>query len=223
MALTHSERTAKALVSIREAIERARKTWAEPETQKNWGQVQERFAENERFYAEKRRHELLRARGIQEVHWPHLDAPEPSQSMAELESWLACPPEQKGALLVLSGTFRAGKSFAASVAVHRLGGLVVQARDLSQASNFDEDYWAELRSAAALAIDDLGMEPRDEAGWFDQKFFALMDGRLANRRRTVITCNVPADAFMARYASGELERLRGRFEAWGRFRNITRR
>lgn len=157
--------------------------------------------------------EYLTRIGVQREHWAHLSNPTQSYALRVVRSFMN--PRSVKALLVLSGVGDVGKSFVGAWAAAYYRGRVVQAQDLVRANNFDEEYWASLESERVLVIDELGMETRDTKGWFDAKFYGLIDGRL--RQKTILTTNLAGEAFTARYLAGDLVRLHRRFKAHGRF------
>ena len=57
-------------------------------------------------------------------------------------------------------------------------------------------------------IDDLGVEQIDKAGSMYAKLDTLIDVRYANRRRTIITTNVPPAKLASVYGERIVDRLR---------------
>jgi hypothetical protein len=204
---------------IRERFERIKAITQTPEYQANVARMAIEREERQKHYAEKARVERLEELGIQPEHWPFLDAPRPSAAITSVAAFMHAPIDPKGAILVLGGAGGFGKSFAAALAVYAHGGRVAQAKQLPRASLFDTAAWTALERVKLLVIDDLGTEAKDEQDWLSTKFFGLIDARLA--RKTVITTNLAGPAFMERYASGPLQRLRRRFAECGRFEPLT--
>lgn len=59
-----------------------------------------------------------------------------------------------------------------------------------------------------IVLDDLGSEYLDGKGWFLQALDAFVDARYAEYRPTLITTNLTADQFKARYSERVADRLR---------------
>lgn len=91
--------------------------------------------------------------------------------------------------------------------------LFVRAAALSRWPRFDEDRMRDLERAAALVIDDLGVEFDDEKGAFRSLLDDVIDGRYAATLPTLITTNSSGDAFAKRYG----ERIRDRIREAGDF------
>ena len=123
-------------------------------------------------------------------------------------------------ILVLAGGVGSGKTVAACEAVERAGlagsSLFVKALDLVRAGTFDEDFWREVRTAKLLVVDDLGVEPLDEKGWALANLLALIDARYDDATKTILTTNLDADRFLARYGA-DGGRLRDRMREAGQF------
>jgi len=138
-------------------------------------------------------------------------------------------------VLVLSGTRGCGKTTAASWCVAQepprdpLRGdrwfarpaserrywapLFVDVTRLQRASRYDQEQMWPFERAAVLAIDDLGLEYADVKGSFTALFDGLFNARYANEMKTVITTNLTAADFKARYGERVADRIRecGRF------------
>lgn len=84
---------------------------------------------------------------------------------------------------------------------------------LVRMSRYSDDEMRPLEDALLLVLDDLGMEFADEKGSFLATLDALLNARYAARLYTVITTNLPAKAFKARYG----ERIADRIREAGRF------
>lgn len=131
------------------------------------------------------------------------------------------------ALLVLSGTRGCGKTTAASwwlvqdrpalEYVQRLPARFVDANRLSRWPRYDDDRMESLERASALVVDDLGVEYDDRQGNFRSLFDALVNARYALTLPTLITTNLPAEAFKERYG----ERVADRIREVGRFVSIA--
>lgn len=79
---------------------------------------------------------------------------------------------------------------------------------IQRASRYDEEQMLPLERAAVLAIDDLGMEYADVKGSFAALFDGLFNSRYAAQLKTVITTNLPAAEFKARYGERVADRIR---------------
>lgn len=118
-------------------------------------------------------------------------------------------------LLVLSGSPGSGKSFAAGRFLYdtSAGNTWTTARfvdvsTLARMPRYDEKAMKEIEEASALVIDDLGMEFDDKSGAFRSLLDAVINARYANALKTVITTNLDATAFKARYGERVADRIR---------------
>lgn len=118
------------------------------------------------------------------------------------------------ALLILAGKSGCGKTTAASWWLWQLihGPVLpnrwprfVPAGDLPR---IDEGQLLGLRTAPRLVIDDLGMEYADNKGFFEVVLDRLLDYRYANLKPTLITTNLRAEQFRARYGERIADRIR---------------
>jgi DNA replication protein DnaC len=205
--------------SVEEFRERLRATldrvWDGRQSPEYQSGAERSSAEWERIETEQRERSYeatLRARGVPESEWAALREPRESQAIRAVRAFVDGPSR----ILVVGGASGKGKTFAVAYAVAHYGGLFVQAGDLV-AARFDRVSWDAWEAARLLAIDDLGAESKDDKGWLEADFFRLMDGRLQGGRKTLITTNLSGRDFMARYASGPLERMRRRFREQGSF------
>lgn len=132
-------------------------------------------------------------------------------------------------ILVLSGGNGCGKTTAASwlVAqdpVERYGAWggawpphlhprFLDVARLVRLPKFSDEAMEPVERCSLLAIDDLGMEYADEKGAFLSFLDGLLNARYASQLRTVLTTNLRADAFKARYQGRIADRIRevGRF------------
>lgn len=91
--------------------------------------------------------------------------------------------------------------------------LFLDVTKLQRASRYDDEKMLEIEMASTLAIDDLGMEYADAKGSFAALFDGLFNTRYANAMKTVITTNLTAADFKARYGERVADRIRecGRF------------
>lgn len=128
--------------------------------------------------------------------------------------------ERRKTFLVLGGGTGPGKTVAAGWSVDRDGGVLVKAMQLTRAGTYGDEaeaFWRRLHGASVLALDDLGMEPRDEKGWAEANLAALLDDRYDAEAPTVITTNLTLAQFDERYLSSDGGRLRDRFAEAGVF------
>lgn len=114
---------------------------------------------------------------------------------------------KKGSLtfLVLAGGVGCGKTVAACVNPPEEGFLFVDALELVKAGLYGdkaEAFWESAQKAKLLVLDDLGTEPRDEKGYAACAFEDLMNKRYNSMRKTILTTNLTAEAFKARYCEG---------------------
>ena len=136
---------------------------------------------------------------------------------------LGAPGAPRGrCMLVLSGPMGCGKTTAASwilaTGIERWGrgahdAMFVRAGRLVRWNRFDDAAMAQIEGASALVIDDLGSEYQDDKGAFRSFVDNVVDARYADQRVTVITTNLDADGFKARYGARFADRMReaGRF------------
>lgn len=129
-----------------------------------------------------------------------------------IRSWL----EADGTSLILAGQVGTGKTHAAyAVGRHLLAqGLTVEAwtlSDLLAAMRPDGDPKASdlARACDVLILDDLGAAKASE--WAQEQLTALLDARLRDKRRQVITTNAPYEALEAAWGSRAMDRLRYRW------------
>jgi DNA replication protein DnaC len=154
--------------------------------------------------------------GIPRRLWALIDDPSKLDDSGALQAARAFKASRK-TFLVLAGGVGPGKTVAAAWAAEDRRGMFVKAIDLTRTGTYNEERWEELRSAPFLAIDDLGTEPRDDKGWAAANFEALLDHRYDWELPTVMTTNLPFDAFRARYLTADGGRLNDRFREVGEF------
>lgn len=205
-------------------LERIRARAEDPEYQRAQAQKQ---AEAEASLI-RRRHSELAATGIPvrflEVVSGQLEATDATAATAELG----------GGLLVLSGTPGCGKTVAACAwlreriftegVVDAFGGykgkrapLFVTSARLSRWDRYNHEAMDNLLKADRLVIDDLGAEYADKNGNFGAILDELVSDRHANRRPMILTTNLDAAAFKARYD----ERIADRIRECGKFVSLT--
>lgn len=117
-------------------------------------------------------------------------------------------------IVCLSGNPGCGKTTAAGSALFRARqGLFVKAARLSRWQRYDDSEMNKLLRAHVLVIDDLGTEFQDEKGNFMAILDEVIDVRYDHQRKTILTTNLDAEAFKARYG----ERIADRIRECGKF------
>ncbi|MGC9984757.1 MAG: hypothetical protein ABSF35_14145 [Polyangia bacterium] len=91
--------------------------------------------------------------------------------------------------------------------------LWTTAAALARLDHFSEAALKPYFTAHRLVVDDLGAEYLDAKGFFGSLFDELLDARYAGKLPTIITTNLDAAGFSARYGARVVDRLReaGRF------------
>jgi DNA replication protein DnaC len=111
-------------------------------------------------------------------------------------------------LVVLQGGVGCGKTCAAALWATKVDAHWVTAKALARMSAYDDEA-KNLEKRRHLVIDDLGTEYADAKGFFLSNLDGLIDARYADELPTVITTNVAADEFKARYGARIADRIRG--------------
>lgn len=95
--------------------------------------------------------------------------------------------------------------------------IFTKAARLSRWERYDVKEMDRLLTASRLVIDDLGVEFQDAKGNFMAILDEVIDVRYDESRPTVITTNLDADGFKARYGERIADRIResGRFVSLG--------
>jgi len=130
----------------------------------------------------------------------------------------------KGAcFVVLSGDVGMGKSVAAAtwlleraravangapVSEWPRWGRWIHAHQLARLNDLDGRGIGDLEACPLLVLDDLGAEFLDGKGWLSAALDSLVYQRHGNRRPSMLTTNLPAAAFLARYGGRIGSRLR---------------
>lgn len=93
----------------------------------------------------------------------------------------------------------------------------VTAAKLARWERYDEEEMAKLLKVGKLVIDDLGGEYLDKGGFYASLLDELINERQAGSRATILTTNLDAAGFSARYGERIVDRIRegGRFFACG--------
>jgi hypothetical protein len=109
----------------------------------------------------------------------------------------------------LSGNPGNGKTVAAaSWLFKREVGLFVKAAQLARWERYSDEKMRLLLGSAALVVDDLGTEYQDVKGNLMALIDELLDHRYDYRLPTVLTTNLDAEAFKARYGERIADRIR---------------
>jgi hypothetical protein len=129
---------------------------------------------------------------------------------------------ERKAILLMFGGAGAGKTAAATwvlthatsrlyepweVSLDPAKGLFVRAAAAARIPRFDDHgEWARMLRVPWLVLDDLGIETLTD--YWAERVNELVDARYGDRRRTVLTSNLTAEAFKARYGERIVSRLR---------------
>lgn len=120
--------------------------------------------------------------------------------------------EAESNILLLAGVAGCGKTVASArwALVDRLGHetLFVRASSFARSSRFDKDTRERWLDANALVLDDLGAEFADAKGSLQVDLDELFDTFYGNRRPLIVTTNLTAAQFKARYGERIADRLR---------------
>ncbi len=126
--------------------------------------------------------------------------------MKYVEAWIGGEP--RPTFLVLSGSKGVGKTTAAAWASQHMGALRwVRAGELATIGLYDRERFDPIANARTLVLDDLGTEFNDAKGAFRALFDLLINTRYDGMLRTIITTNLLADGFTARYGARVLDRI----------------
>lgn len=146
-----------------------------------------------------------------------------TRAMGLIREWAEQP--ESAWCIVLSASYGVGKSTAAGwwlsqvcASLQPAPGLFRRwwpASEVAALDMYGEDY-KRLCECQALVIDDVGAEYSDAKGAFASKFDRLIDARYREYRRTIITTNLDAKAFVERYDRRIFDRLRdgGKWVSW---------
>jgi len=160
--------------------------------------IEARIAEAERAKAEEARYwrrKALAHSGVPRRLLDKLENTEDRDALRAVREWL----EETTTFLFLTGDINVGKTFAASWAVSRRGGLFRKARDILALSQYDGEAWNALYHAPFLAIDDLGAEALDGKDWGAAALRGLIDRRYDDEARTIVTLNIELETMRERY------------------------
>lgn len=160
--------------------------------------------------------------GVPKIHAEPVDGGFSFERTVAIEQTQAWLEHRDASLLVLSGTVGTGKSQAAALAVGRFWEEICEAQPWSQARRRGLPLWlpAPLITRAApwdeapkaweaaglLVLDDLGEE--DTSDKTRIAIATLINARWGSERRTLITTNLDAPTFAARYGQRTTDRIR---------------
>lgn len=112
-------------------------------------------------------------------------------------------------VVVLSGKVGCGKTVAATGHFVGHGGCVfMRATEFAAASRYDADARKRLASARGIVLDDLGQEFADVKGSFLTDLQELVDSCYGDYKPLIITTNLVAKEFAARYGDRIVDRIR---------------
>lgn len=200
---------------VKGIVERMRLRADDPVFQENAARVAAETEEQRRASVETDRKLRLHQAGVPAMLWDPLKTPQPTPAMAAVEEFLESPPAC--AFLVLGGPAGRGKTFASCWGVDKSGGTYVMASDLVSAGTFGdgEAFWRDLEHARLVAVDELGAEYRNAA--MESSFYALLNKRHANGRKTILCTNLDLGALAARYFPRADDPMRDRFKSAARW------
>ncbi len=146
-----------------------------------------------------------------------LGNPTQTNALGAVRRFMAGDPKGE-TTLVLGGPQGTGKTVAAVWALGEIaGGRFIKAVDLARVDAYNREENEALMMPPLLVIDDLGTEYADRKGFLLSLIDALIDGRHANYRRTIMTTNMPASVFKERYG----ERIADRIRESGQFFGVS--
>jgi DNA replication protein DnaC len=99
-----------------------------------------------------------------------------------------------------------GESFPYTIAGKPIAARWAHAGDLFHRV-WSPEVWQELRRVPALVLDDLGAEPKDDRA--TPAIASLVCERVDDARKTLVTTNLDAHTFRARYGDRVFDRMRG--------------
>ena len=178
----------------------------------------QREEQEQRVRQEQRRRQQWAAWGI-----PSKDIPpiaerrlHPTPALAEIAAF----EKRQAILLVLSGPVGCGKTTAAAQWLTQARGrgtyikprarLFLPIAACARLERFDDASVLPVERAEALVLDDLGAEYLDDKGAFTSLLDSIIDARYRHVLPTVITTNLRAAEFKARYGDRTADRIRER-------------
>lgn len=136
-------------------------------------------------------------------------SPGETDAMRKLREAFASSP--RPAIVVLQGGVGCGKSCAAAVWLLENGARWITAKRLARLGPYSKEF--ESYTRGPVVIDDLGAEYADQKGFFVTMVDEIVDGHHNSRTPLVLTTNLTAEDFKARYKERVADRIRetGRF------------
>ena len=164
----------------------------------------------------------MRWAGVPSRFWSVALEPKDTQALAIVRTLLLRQgTDGAPVLLVLSGVTGCGKSTAAASALTRTAGLWVHAPDLAKPDFSDADEYGvrretldeRMRAAGLLVLDDVGIE-HSPGGYAASRITDVLEHREANHRPSIVTTNLTAEEFKAKYGQRIASRLNGDALGW---------
>ena len=123
--------------------------------------------------------------------------------------------EKKSRCLVISGGAGCGKtSGVCAYLIEQHRGMFVDVSEIKTAVfSYDFDFLDDIKKCDILVIDDLGLEHKDESGFFASIVDEIFNTRYSQDKITLITTNLNIDGFRERYGERVIDRIR----EWGSF------
>jgi DNA replication protein DnaC len=174
-------------------------------------EVEERISREERAERRKR----LIADGVPLRSLLALDASRETDAIRAARAFVDGP--DKCGFLILAGTKGTGKTVAAAWLCAERHGTFLDVARLCRINRYDEAQMRPLETCRLLVLDDLGQEFSDAKGSFAATLDGIINARYGAMLKTVITTNLTADDFKARYG----ERVADRIRECGRFIPVT--
>jgi hypothetical protein len=112
-------------------------------------------------------------------------------------------------ILVLAGPTGVGKSVEAAWWAYFCDGRFMRATDLARADWYDERVVAAVVGTPALVIDDVGAEYNDSKGYWRARLDEVLSTRYDDALPTVVTTNLPREAFRALVGERVWDRIGG--------------
>jgi DNA replication protein DnaC len=184
--------------SLKAAMQKAWDAFESTENQDRMAKLETEASRRDEMIIMAERAKKLRRWGVPKIA-AELVAKDAEDSTAAV---LAVREHEGALLLVLAGNPGCGKTVAACTRIEdRETGCFVRAAELVELGNHysDRDRLARYRRCGVLVVDDLGVEYRSEQ--MICRLDELVDSRAASNLPTIITTNLTASEFQARYES----------------------
>jgi DNA replication protein DnaC len=168
----------------------------------------------------------MRWAGVPSRFWEFAAEPKPTAAVGIVGRLL----DGAGVLLVLSGGTGCGKSTACAYGLSKRAGLWVHAPSLAKPEFADPDEYGvrrqtldeRMREAGLLVLDDVGIE-HSPGGYAASRITDVLEHREANRRPGIVTTNLTAEQFKAKYGERIASRLNGDPLGWQHIADADRR